>query len=216
MQITVKVDGVKEALESMSPKVVGLAARRALDRAAASARTAASAEIRTTYNITKTDLDKSLTVVRMDGSGERFQATIRGGGSMPKARIPLIQFRVKQSGVKITKVRGKRTGLSKNGRRVAGSAGVQIQVKKAGQWFTLRGAFIAQMKNGHIGVFERPVSGSGSGTSWGRGGRLPIRQLTSIDVPLMFANRKVMDMAKQRAVEQFNKNFAHEIERRSA
>ena len=54
-----------------------------------------------------------------------------------------------------------------------GKGGVTVKVRKAGGRETLKGTFIAKMRSGHVGVFERKLTG-GPGSK--RVKRLPIRE----------------------------------------
>ncbi len=202
MNINIQVKGVKEALEKINPKTVRNATIRALDRAAASGKTEASKQIRQEYEIKKVDLDKHLKVERVyrNTSAAWLFASISAVSSFFKSRIPLIQFKVKQSGTKIVRTKGHSTSLTKGTR--SRIAPVQVQIRKGVGWKIIKGAFVTQMKSGHIGVFQR------------KGGkRLPIKELTSIGVPLMFGNKRVLDKTKNRVIEQFDKNFTHELDR---
>jgi len=198
MEFKVDVKGVKEALENIDAKKVVRATTRALNRSAASGRTEASKQIRQQYEIKKMDLDKHLTVEKANYS--KLTAALTAVSSFLKARIPLIQFKVKQSGTKIVRQKGRSISLKKGAK--AWAAPVQVQIKKGSGWKTITGAFVAKMKSGHIGVFQR------RGTA-----RTPIKELSTVDVPLMFSNKDVMNKTKSRIVEQFDKDFAHELDR---
>lgn len=77
---------------------------------------------------------------------------------------------------------------------------VTASVKRASK--SLPHAFVAQMSNGHIGIFERV------GKS-----RYPIRQLYSVSAPQMAGNEEVLEGAMERASIVFDERLSHEIGR---
>lgn len=77
---------------------------------------------------------------------------------------------------------------------------VTASVKRASK--SLPNAFVQQMRNGTIGVFERV------GKS-----RYPIRQLYSVSAPQMAGNEEVLKGAMERASIVFDERLSHEIGR---
>ncbi|WP_277220479.1 phage tail protein [Peptoniphilus vaginalis] len=77
---------------------------------------------------------------------------------------------------------------------------VTASVKRASK--SLPNAFVQQMRNGTIGVFERV------GKS-----RYPIRQLYSVSAPQMAGNEEVLEGAMERASIVFDERLSHEIGR---
>ena len=77
---------------------------------------------------------------------------------------------------------------------------VTASVKRASK--SLPHAFVQQMRNGTIGVFERV------GKS-----RYPIRQLYSVSAPQMAGNEEVLEGAMERASIVFDERLSHEIGR---
>lgn len=77
---------------------------------------------------------------------------------------------------------------------------VTASVKRARK--SLPHAFVAQMRNGTIGVFERV------GKS-----RYPIRQLYTVSAPQMAGNEEVLEAAMDRASIVFDERLSHEIGR---
>lgn len=200
MELKIELKGVKEALATLDPRIVKTATVRALNKSAASGKTAASKEIRASYTISKTDLDKNIAVRKVTQRSDIFESQIVASSSLPKSRIPLINFKAKQAGTTLMSVKGKRLGLMWNKKRGT-KEGAQVLIKKAAGWKTIKGAFIAKMKSGHIGVFQRKDKA-----------RKPIKELTSIDVPLMFSARDVIETVKRRIQEQWDKTFKHELD----
>jgi hypothetical protein len=79
---------------------------------------------------------------------------------------------------------------------------VQAQTKKGGGG-TLKQAFIAKMKSGHIGVFEREGEKN-----------LPIKQFFGPSVAGMFReNESVKVAVMEKTMESFDKRVQHELER---
>lgn len=77
---------------------------------------------------------------------------------------------------------------------------VTASVKRASK--SLPNAFVQQMRNGTIGVFERV------GKS-----KYPIRQLYSVSAPQMAGNEEVLEGAMERASIVFDERLSHEIGR---
>ena len=77
---------------------------------------------------------------------------------------------------------------------------VTASVKRASK--SLPNAFVQQMRNGTIGVFERV------GKS-----RYPIRQLYTVSAPQMAGNEEVLEGAMERASIVFDERLSHEIGR---
>lgn len=66
-------------------------------------------------------------------------------------------------------------------------------------------AFVAQMKSGHIGIFER-TGGKNSA------GRDEIRELISPSVPQMLGSEQVTERLDKIAAERFSKEFEHAVD----
>lgn len=81
-------------------------------------------------------------------------------------------------------------------------AGVTVKIK--GSRKLVRHAFIATMKSGHVGVYERLARGKGSG-------RLPIEQLFSLSLPAAFTQKEIMDALKQVATERFGETMRQQM-----
>lgn len=98
-------------------------------------------------------------------------------------------------------------------------AGVTAQIK--GRRVLFKHAFIAQMPNGHVGVFARGGYGGkgsgfrGTGEAQGRfkfgRGRLPIQELYTLSPPDAFGNPDVVQAMQDRVQEQAPKVLSQEI-----
>lgn len=78
--------------------------------------------------------------------------------------------------------------------------GVTFRVKKGGGRGRLKHAFIAKMPSGKTGVFQRVV------------GSRKIKEVVSIDMPHMFAGKRVRPAVVKKINEAFPKTVAHELE----
>lgn len=81
--------------------------------------------------------------------------------------------------------------------------GVTVRIGK--QRKLIRGAFIATMKSGHVGVFNRRT-----------GKRLPIDEIYTIAIAEAFGSRPVVDAMRAKATEVFGPRFEHELGRLAA
>jgi len=94
------------------------------------------------------------------------------------------------------------TGVTPNQVMPPAKGPVVTKVKKGGG-ATLKHAFVAKMKSGHMGVYEREGEKS-----------LPIDQLFGPSTPSMFdANENVNEAVMKLAGETFDKRVQHELER---
>jgi len=80
---------------------------------------------------------------------------------------------------------------------------LKAAVKRAGGNKKVDGAFIARMRSGHVGVFRRSSRK-----------RLPIEELYGPAVPVMLNNPEVVEQLERVAVEEMEKRFEHEMNRR--
>ena len=158
MNITIKVDSreVERALRE-APKVAEKALVRTLNRTADKARVTASKTVRETYNIKAGDLNKSIRIYKADRSRLVAQLTITG------KPVGLIAFAARQT-----------------------AKGVTYMILKAGKRSRRAHAFIAIMKSGHRGVFERICDA-----------RLPIAERKFIAMPSVWKNEKVMAVVER-------------------
>lgn len=163
---------------------IALAAARALNRAATSTRAEAARRIRDTYNIKVGVARDQMRIARANRN--RLVAEIVVSGRP----IPLLEFAARA--VNPWNVKGRK-------RRPGGGVSVQI---KAGSRKLRRGAFIAQMKTGHRGVFERKA-----------GGR--IRELFSLSLPSMFTQKQIREAVERVALERFGIELQRELRYRT-
>lgn len=189
--VSVKIDGLKEAMAMFDPKKVERAAASALKKVAQQARTEASSTIRERFNIKKADVDKKIEVKQVNRNSLTATLLITGRG------ISLTYFGAKERrGPKVIS----RKGIKILKRQPKGTQGVQVTIMKDGKVTTLPHAFIATMKSGHIGVFIRKGKG-----------RTPIIEKALVSIPTLFQQKTVMERVERRINEQWPKVFQQEM-----
>lgn len=188
MQISVKsnVDQVLARLKSFERAVIDRAIVSALNRCAEMARTDASRELRAAGYNIRASTIKASISISHAGPG-RLVAKLR----VNRKPIPLMLYEARQT-----------------------TAGVSVKVK--GSRSVIKGAFIAKMKSGHLGVFERApgakhkrviVNGKARSSS------LPITQLFGPSVGGAYAADTVQAAMARAIANNFNRRFAHEMKR---
>lgn len=149
---------------------------RSVNRAVQGIETDGVKLIRQEYNIKAGDVRKAFKIKRA-GNGVLEAAAIVSGG-----RIPLIRF-----GARPAKLGGRKP-----------LKGVSVLVKKARK--TIRHSFVARMKSGHVGVFQRD-----------RNRRLPISEKFSLAVPQMLENPVVIEQIQEGVLKRYERTLTHEI-----
>lgn len=199
MSIDIELIDMKKMLKGIDPLKVVAAARSAVNKMTAQAKTFASRRIRDTYNVPAGKLSKFLTISAR-ASGDRIEAEITGRGR----GLALSYFKPKQAGVRASKKTGarytKRALRSASGRRTGGAVSVEV-IK--GRRKIVTGdppVFLTVTKSGHVGVFSR------EGTS-----RLPIIQEFGPGVGGLFGSAKIMNATKTFITEKFEPIFTREL-----
>ena len=195
--ISVRMEGVEEARATMDHKKVERAARMALNDSARTARTEAGKELRKKWNITASRVNKELKNLSFARVGN-LAAIIEAKGRP----ISLVHFGAKEvksfrGGVRVTTGR-----QSKMMKRSSQARGVTVRIEK-GKSTHLPNAFIATMRSGYTGVFQR----------WGTAGRLPVENKTSITIPSMYDQPKVQTATIRAAIKRWNERFQHHLDR---
>lgn len=198
--ITIRLNGVEEALKSIDPKTVRQAARTAIKRTADSAKSTASEEIRRVYNVKKSDLDPRIRVSPPRSNDLTAVVSISGRG------MSLSYFGAKQiTSSRVLSRKGKSVTSKKLTRKMKAAGpvptGVMVQIMKGHNTVLLRNAFLARMKTSHIGVFRRLT-----------GKRFPINEKNVISIASMAENAKVMPRVLAKIQERWNKEFPHQLE----
>lgn len=197
---------IKKEYSDVSGDVLNQAISRALNRTAQMSKTSANKEIRENYNISASALNNELKT-RYANKRHQESAVIASG-----APLSLNNFQAKQIGDRATTSfdrRGRASSRLNRKSRNNAAKGVTAVIKK-GQTINLPTAFI-QVANGGITVFAR---GKYKGTSQGfefAKPRLPIGKITTTSVPLMFANKDVINPVTRAAEVNLIDRIEHEI-----
>jgi hypothetical protein len=167
---------------------------RGLNKTLTGVKTDASTEVRKVLNVKKAAVDETFKITK--ASVTSLSCAIKSTGKP----LALIDF----TGTRQTKV------------------GVSVLVKKEKGRKVMPGAFIAQMKSGHKGVYWRDWHGD---TAPAKGKkrtipyaklpamyRLPIRELFGPRAPDILENDPVMGAVLKKADERLHKNLQHELE----
>lgn len=160
------------------PKGAERAFSSAINRGLSHAKTQAFKQVKTVYAVKQSALNEATTTrVQKASTGN-----LAGYVSFSGVKIPLYKFQVTpkepRKGQKV------RAGVMKGGDA------------------TFDNAFIAKMKNGHIGIFERITSR-----------RLPIEEKMGLSAAQMVQNEVIMDQLTKEAQEKVDERLKHEIDR---
>lgn len=163
-----------EMLLSTVPKGMEKATSSAINRTLQMARTSATRKAREKYDVKAKDVRGSIKLKRAGGSSLDGSMISRG------SPIPLVKFKVNPS--KPSPSRRKPVFAS---------------VKKSGG--SIKSAFVAEMRSGHAGVFERV------GKS-----RYPIRELYGPSSPQMIGEKSIMEELGKESEEIILTRLSHE------
>lgn len=167
-----------EKLLSHIPGAAPKAVSRAINRAADTARTEMARKVRETYYVNYGDVLATVSIDRARAGQLSARITSRGHA------LSLIKFRVTPN-------------RPQPRRRIP----IVVRVKR-GEGGPLRRAFVAQMRSGHLGVFERAGKA-----------RTPIDGLYGPPVPQMIGNPSVTAYVEEKALARLDDRLDHEISR---
>jgi len=180
MEITLDANGLDKALRALAKVRGGLgkALERTLNRTGPGMLTDAIREMRAVYQARAKDLRRNLKVSKASARAGRLVVRVRAGG----AKLPLIAFRTRPASPPARPPK----------------AGTLVSVRKDKAGTRIKHGFVARMKSGHVGVFEREVVGGK------RVGRLKIVELRGPSLKGMLRHEvmrsgTVLDRAKERA-----------------
>jgi len=183
MKISFEIKGIPEALETYNHATVRKALGYTLGQLGKKVSGRSKKSIREDYNIKLKDMKGMIKTLPMRGGV--LSVIIRATGG----KIPLINFIAKQK-----------------------AAGVSVKVKRQSAGTVIPHTFIAEMRSGHIGIFERTIEGGK------RVPRLPIKELKGPSIPTLFVSRKVMSKINQTvnefAQKLFNTNLRYFVEKK--
>jgi hypothetical protein len=191
--VSLKIEGLKEALEVLDPKRAQKATASAMKRMIAMVKTEASSVIRDEYAIKKSDLDPFMKVRPPQWNNLTSNITVTG------KPISLMYFAAKQLTAQnrvISRTQGKQ--LKRASRTL--QQGVTYQILK-GQSNNLPHAFIqydSRLKR--LVVFYR------KGT-----GRNTIRSVNVVTIASLFANKKTMAAIHTKINDNWQRIFKHEL-----
>lgn len=153
----------------------------AMNRVGQGVKTEASKKVRETYDIKAGDVKRYGNIRVTKANVGRLQLLLTSRGP----NIPLIRFKTRPS-----KPPARQPKV------------LTASVKKSGARKPIPGAFVAGMKSGHIGAFERA----------GRR-RTPIRELYGPAVPIMLNEPGVSEHLQEEAARRMNARLDHEVNR---
>ena len=168
----------------------------ALTRGLMAGETQAKREVRQTYHISAGDFSSRgrINLNNVSQTGEGIVGSIEYSGGV----IPLIKFKVTPK---------------TPAQRKTPSAAV-LRANSLVPFVRRKDVFVAQMKSGHIGIFDRQEGKYSSKRGTGRNKHTEaLKELQSPAVPTMVGNEEVMQSVEDRVAEVINQRIDHEIER---
>lgn len=202
--ITIKLEGIEEAIKTFDPNVVRAAARTAIDRATSSGKTIASDEIRKVWNVKRPELDPRIKITKPRLDDLTGVITISGRG------MSLSYFGARQITGNRVVTRSKKQLKSDKIKRAMLKygplpQGVVVQVKHGKETVLMRNAFFAKVKAGksgsHIGIFRRLSSK-----------RLKIWEKNVISIASMAEDENVMTSVIKRIQERWEVEFPRQLD----
>lgn len=181
MRVTHNLNTALIAYADLPEKMVSQATPRALNSTATTVRAEAARRVGKTYNIKVGAAKGQMNIIRAQRGRLVAKVVVSG------RPIPLIEFDVRPTGP-----------------HSGGVGGRSVSVRVKGQRKSLRNAFVATMRSGHRGIFARLTHGKGSG-------RLPIKELFSLSLPVAFTQKSIMDALLQVAAERFQETLRQEM-----
>jgi hypothetical protein len=173
-RIRADIDGALRDLEQLAERVRDQALTRSINRTLVGVRTAVSRETRSVLNLRARDVEKVLSV-RRARAGEPVGEVV-----VAAKAAPLIAFGARQT-----------------------TRGVSVKVRRQGSRTVLRRSFIATMRSGHRGVFQRRERR-----------RLPIGELFSTaPAQLLDQTPSIIERIGEQARERFEREIARELRR---
>lgn len=178
IEITSETIERAETLLAGIPKGAERAFSNAINRGLSHAKTQAFRQVKRVYAVKQTALNETTTTRIQKAS----TGNLAGSVSFSGVKIPLYQFQVTPK-------------EPRKGQKVR--AGV---MKGGGETFDH--AFLAKMRSGHIGIFERLTSK-----------RLPIEEIMGLSAAQMVQNQVIIDQLTEEAQKKVDERLEHEIER---
>lgn len=197
------VKDIRREFRDLTNQEFNTGVARAINHTLGKAKTASSKEIRATYNMSAKDVNQTFSLKRA------WAKNLEGAVVSQGKPVPLMKFKPSQS-----------------------TEGVSVLIRKGSKQM-VKGAFIATMASGHVGVFARGTYKGGGGDFNFRhkrirkvqgytkvGGRwqpiqndLSVNELTTVSVPKALSNRVVVDALARTIEESFPARMVHELSR---
>ena len=197
---------IEQEYKHISGEMLKQATSRALNRSASSGRTESSKQIRQKYTLPASKINNIMMITK--STQRNLEASIRASG----APLSWNNFGAKQqTALGTTSFNRKGMASSRLNRKARTNAkrGVTATIIK-GKTVNLPTAFI-QLANGGITVFARGKNkGNAQGFEFMKK-RLPIGNITTLSVPMMFGDNNVMQGTSRRVIEVLNERISHEI-----
>ncbi len=206
--VSVEVIGTekfKEAERQLADIPGGMerALKSATKRAVSYLRTQSTKEIRERYDITRKNIraEQNIKVQYRYFNGIEAKITFRGnkiplyryGGTSPT--IPTVNAEKTVMAIVNGKLRPVHPGIAASGHQLTSTSPT-----------TFDNAFVAQMKSGHIGIFERTGGKTSSGDA-------EIKELMGSSVPQMLGNDEVRESLAEKTAAKLDERLEHEVNR---
>lgn len=192
--IEIDEKNLKKAQELLKgiEKGVERAATSAINHSLGKAKTKLKKKITAEYYIKSSDIEKTLSIKKANFSN------LTGTISSRSRRTSFPKVKLKKSGTSLL------AGVKK-------SNGISVMKGKS----ELFGKpFIAKMRNGHIGVFQRTIrKRNGIGIKKSKEQQNPIKELYTISIPQMAGDKGVQKYIEEETSKIVNERFEHEIDR---
>ena len=183
-QLSISMSSPEEALRGLDKRTIGKVAIRAVNKTLAKAKTAAGKMIRQRYFLKAGDMRRVISLYK--ATPVRPVALMRA----KSPRLALPKFRVRQK-----------------------AKGVQVRVLRSSGGKVIPGTFLATMRSGHEGVFQRIDKVTGSG-------RQAISELSGPSPAELIASTKIFPRLRKKIQEElapiYNRELGHELKRQAS
>jgi hypothetical protein len=187
-----ELKGYDRLRNMLDPKNVDKAARMATNTALTRGKAEAARAIYARWNIKKADINRAVSALKATAGGRNAMITVKGRPML------LTYFGAKwHRGMSVTT--RQRSTLR---RRATGRSGVFVDIMRGGDTTHKPHAFIAAMRSGHIGVFERIPGSKMRGKN-----KEQIVERKTITMASMFGQPEVMDPTLDRIQESLDNEF---------
>jgi hypothetical protein len=187
-----ELKGYDRLRNMLDPKNVDKAARMATNTAITRGKAEAARAIYARWNMKKSDINRATQALKATAGGRSAMITVKG------RPMSLTYFGAKWYRGRSVTTR-QRSSLR---RRATGRSGVFVDIMRGGDTTHKPHAFIAAMRSGHIGVFERIPGSKMRGKN-----KEQIVERKTITMASMFGQPEVMDPTLDRIQESLDNEF---------